>query len=78
MSGLTDAVDVTAMNNAGAALTENGQVWMWGANTSGEFGDPAVDREEYATEPRPVPGLSGVTGVGDAYFGARALVPNPS
>ena len=78
VSNLTGAVAVAAMNNAGAALTDDGQVRVWGANTSGEFGDPEVDVLEYATEPRLVPGLTGVTGLSDAYFGARALVPDPS
>lgn len=78
VSGLTGAVAVAAMINAGAALTENGQVWVWGANNSGEFGDPEADSMDYATVPRLVPGLAGVTGLSDAYFGARALIANPN
>jgi alpha-tubulin suppressor-like RCC1 family protein len=78
VSNLTGATAVAAMNNAGAALTEDGQVWVWGSNNSGEFGDPAADPYGYTALARQVPGLTGVTGISDAYFGARALVPDPS
>ena len=75
VSNLTDAVAVVAMINAGAVLTADGQVWVWGHNSSGEFGDPAADPWGYVTAPRQVPGLTGVTRLDGASFGARALVP---
>lgn len=78
VSNLTDAVGVAAMYNAGAALTADGRVWVWGDNGSGEFGDPAADPYGYATTPRQVPGLTGVTRLDEAEFGARAIVPDPS
>ncbi|MGB3441766.1 MAG: hypothetical protein WBA97_23725 [Actinophytocola sp.] len=78
VSNLTDAVAVAAMYNAGSALTADGRVWVWGSNTSGEFGDPAADPYGYTTTPRVVPGLTGVTSLGEAEFGARAIVPDPS
>jgi alpha-tubulin suppressor-like RCC1 family protein len=75
VSGLTDAVSVAGMFNAGSALTADGQVWVWGANTSGEFGDGTVGySDDYAVEPRAVPGLTGVSELQDAWFGARAIV----
>jgi alpha-tubulin suppressor-like RCC1 family protein len=76
VSNLTNVVAVAGMFNAGAALDAAGQVWVWGANTSGEFGDGTVGySDQYAVVPRQVPGLTGVSSLQEAMFGARALVP---
>jgi alpha-tubulin suppressor-like RCC1 family protein len=79
VSNLFDAVDVVDMYNAGAALDADGRVWVWGSNTSGEFGDGTVGfSDEYAVVPQLVPGLEGVSTLEEGYFGARVIVPGPA
>lgn len=76
VANLTGAVAVAGMFNAGAALTSDGRVWVWGSNTSGEFGDGSDgSSNDYAVEPRQVPGLVGASKLEEALFGARVLVP---
>jgi alpha-tubulin suppressor-like RCC1 family protein len=70
VSNLTGAVAVAAAGNAGFALDATGRVWVWGRNTTGEFGDGTAG---YVTVPRQVPGLDTVTAIAAGYFGGRAL-----
>jgi alpha-tubulin suppressor-like RCC1 family protein len=64
---VTNAVAVAAGSYYSLALTNTGQVWAWGANTSGQLGLGSPS----STQPTPtlVPGLSGIVGIaaGDTH-----------
>jgi hypothetical protein len=54
----TDAVAVAAGQlGASAALTQDGRVWTWGQNTSGQLGTGAP-LNAYVCTPQPIPGFS--------------------
>ena len=61
VSGLSGVTAIAAGNDTGYALTSNGQVWAWGANSGGALGNgSSVDS---SAVPVPVSGLSGVTAI---------------
>lgn len=39
VNGLKNVIDITTMNETGVALKEDGTVWTWGSNDSGQLGD---------------------------------------
>ncbi|MEV6604227.1 hypothetical protein [Kutzneria sp. NPDC051319] len=73
VSGLTGVTAIAAGIQAGYALRADGTVWVWGSGFNGALGD-GVQLGRNVSVPVQVPGLSGVTGLGD---GGVALA-NPS
>jgi alpha-tubulin suppressor-like RCC1 family protein len=78
--GLTDVVELATGDNHTCARRQDGSVWCWGANESGQLG---VDRSTRARPlPAPLPGVSGATALGlgsrhtcvlDAHGAVRCL-----
>jgi alpha-tubulin suppressor-like RCC1 family protein len=66
---LTGAVDVAGHGDGAHVLDTTGRVWAWGNNQDGDLGTHAPS---YSTRPILIPGLQGVTKLGD---GGRALAP---
>jgi alpha-tubulin suppressor-like RCC1 family protein len=61
VSGLSDAVDVSAGINHGLALKRDGTVWSWGQNNSGQLGSSPSTTPR--NTPEQVDGISTVTKV---------------
>jgi len=67
VAGLSGVTAIAACRNAGAALREDGTVWMWGADQEGALATGTITvsgqtaREYYV--PRRIPGLEDVTAV---------------
>jgi alpha-tubulin suppressor-like RCC1 family protein len=72
VSGLSGVTAIAAGVTAGYALRSDGTVVAWGGGQSGELGDG--NDFSSSNVPVAVPGLSGVTAIGDNGF---AVVPNP-
>jgi alpha-tubulin suppressor-like RCC1 family protein len=72
VDGISGAVDVVSHFNGGQVLDASGRLWMWGSNRDGDLGTPPSSAP--ALRPVLVPGLTGVTALGD---GGQALVSTP-
>ncbi|WPB75748.1 hypothetical protein KYC5002_42990 [Archangium violaceum] len=69
--GLTDVVaTAAATGNFSLAVRENGSVWAWGANNSGQLGDGTTTRR---LTPMQVSGLTNVVSVAAGRFFSLAL-----
>lgn len=71
VAGITDAVDIAAMEGTFCAVKANATVVCWGRNNLGQTGQPLTTPEVEA--PTAVPGLTSVTDVvaGGGHFCAR-------
>ena len=65
--GLANIVAIAAGGQHSLALDASGQVWSWGDDSLGQLGDGS--RMPFDPQPRPVPGLSGITQIsaGDSF-----------
>ncbi|HJP79986.1 MAG TPA: hypothetical protein VJ914_37285 [Pseudonocardiaceae bacterium] len=70
VSGITNATAIASATESGYALTSDGTVWAWGGGQDGELGNGNYSAT--ADVPQQVPGLSGVTALGDYGY---SLVP---
>ncbi|HVR83498.1 MAG TPA: RCC1 repeat-containing protein, partial [Planctomycetota bacterium] len=57
--GLSDVVAISAGQNHNLALKNDGTVWAWGDNSSGQIGNGSISSTPVAT-PFQIPGLAGV------------------
>ena len=69
---LGDVIAIAAGFGHSMALTADGRVWAWGANTSGQLGDASVDDRLTPVRVKMSPGLAGVV-VGIAAGGVHSL-----
>lgn len=60
LTGLTGATAIAAGNNYTIALKNDGTVWAWGNNYSGQLGDGST---RLRNSPNKVPGLAGITAI---------------
>jgi alpha-tubulin suppressor-like RCC1 family protein len=73
VTGLGSAKTVAAGYGHVCALLQNGEVWCWGGNESGELGDDDLTTN-YTATPVKVTGLSGVTAISGQQQTPCALV----
>jgi len=71
VAGITDATAVTVGSSSACAIRAGGAVSCWGSNQYGALGGRSTVVE--AKTPVPVFGLSGVTSLGEAPWGACAV-----
>jgi alpha-tubulin suppressor-like RCC1 family protein len=72
VSGITNAMAISAGVVSGYALASDGTVWAWGGGQNGELGTGNLFSS--ADVPQHIAGLSGVTAIGDFGY---SVVPNP-
>ena len=71
MLDLTGVVAIATGDGHTVALKQDGTVWTWGLNASGQLGDGT--QFNHRTTPAPVPGLSGVAVIVAGYDHTLAL-----
>ncbi|HLH53288.1 MAG TPA: RCC1 repeat- and reductase domain-containing protein [Verrucomicrobiae bacterium] len=67
---INGAAQITCGYQFGAALTTNGQVWVWGSGTHGELGTGATTTNYIPVQ---VPGLTNITQISAGWFHILAL-----
>jgi len=78
VSGLTNAVAVSAGGGHSCALRADGTAWCWGDNRQGALGDGALQHHachdgDCASTPVHVSGLTGVASISAGYLSSCAL-----
>jgi hypothetical protein len=72
LSALSDPQAVDTGNQHSAALMSDGSIWAWGANDDGETGNAALGED--VPSPKPVPGVSGASGVLASDYNSYAIL----
>jgi alpha-tubulin suppressor-like RCC1 family protein len=62
--GLTGVTAIASGQLTGYALREDGTVWAWGWNGTGQLGNGGTDNSSVAA---PIPGLTGVVAIGSSW-----------
>ncbi|TCO62275.1 RCC1 domain-containing protein [Actinocrispum wychmicini] len=74
VSNLTGVKAIDGFGMGGYALRNDGTVWAWGYDQTGNLGDPNAPNK--TAVPVRVPGLAGVSAI-DGQRGGHAVVPTP-
>jgi alpha-tubulin suppressor-like RCC1 family protein len=71
VSGISGVTAIAAGDNYSLALTQDGTVWAWGFNDSGQLGSGGTETAD--ENPGQVSGLSGITAIAAGYAQGLAL-----
>jgi alpha-tubulin suppressor-like RCC1 family protein len=72
VTGITDAIAVSAGEQHSLALTHDGRVLVWGSNQQGQFGLGTVTPAQSST-PQEVPGLTNIIAIAAGTYASLAL-----
>jgi alpha-tubulin suppressor-like RCC1 family protein len=73
LQGLDHVIAISAGSDHTVALKNDGTVWTWGYNGSGQLGNGAALDESPNPTPTQVPGLSGITAIAAGTYHSLAL-----
>ncbi len=74
VAGLGSVTAIAAGYDGSMARVSDGTVWVWGTKGSGQFGDGTTSETVVTLKnPRPVPGLAGVTAIASGYYHRLAV-----
>jgi alpha-tubulin suppressor-like RCC1 family protein len=79
VTGIKNAIAISASDETGLALLSNGEVWAWGTNYKGQLGNSAthIDQNDNSSVPVQVKGIKNAIAI-DANYSCFALLKDGS